>query len=51
MSHLAYDPVPLPLVVQINEKHARAGKAWLERSMVGGRADVVGADIPVCQWR
>jgi DNA polymerase I len=35
------------IVVELDEEHAEAGKAWLERCMIDGMAKVVGSDVPV----
>lgn len=34
------------IVVEIDEEHAEAGRAWLERCMIGGMAEVAGPDVP-----
>jgi DNA polymerase I len=35
------------IVVEIGEEHAEAGRAWLERCMIDGMAEVAGPDVPV----
>ena len=34
------------IVVEIDEEYAKAGRAWLERCMIGGMAEVAGPDVP-----
>jgi len=34
------------IVVEIDGEHAKAGRAWLERCMIGGMAEVAGPDVP-----
>jgi DNA polymerase I len=40
--NLVHDEV----VLEIDEEHAEAGKAWLERCMIDGMAEVAGAGVP-----
>jgi DNA polymerase-1 len=35
------------ILVEIGEEHAEAGRAWLERCMIDGMAEVAGPDVPV----
>jgi hypothetical protein len=35
------------IVLEIDDKHAEAGKTWLERCMIDGMCEMAGTDIPV----
>jgi DNA polymerase I-like protein with 3'-5' exonuclease and polymerase domains len=35
------------IVVEIDEEHVGVGRAWLERCMLDGMAEVLGPDAPV----